>query len=49
LNKFLTERGKIIPSRVSGVSMKKQKALANAIKLARHMALISPVSKDLIN
>lgn len=47
LNKFLTERGKIIPSRVTGVSVKKQKALAKAIKLARQLALISPISKDL--
>lgn len=47
LNKFLTERGKIIPSRVTGTSTKKQKALANAIKVARNLALISPVSKDM--
>lgn len=45
LNKFLTERGKIIPSRVTGVSMKKQKAIANAIKIARQLALISPIEK----
>lgn len=47
LNKFLTERGKIIPSRVTNVSMKKQRALTDAIKMARHLALISPVAKDL--
>ncbi len=47
LNKFLTERGKIIPSRVTGTSAKKQSALANAIKVARNLALISPVSKDM--
>lgn len=46
LNKFLSERGKILPSRVTNVSMKKQKALANAIKKARHLALISPIAKD---
>jgi small subunit ribosomal protein S18 len=49
LNKFLSERGKIIPSRVTNVEVKKQKALANAIKRARHLALISPVKKDLIS
>jgi small subunit ribosomal protein S18 len=49
LNKFLSERGKIIPSRVTNVIVKKQKALANAIKRARHLALISPVKKDLIS
>ena len=47
LNKFLSERGKIIPSRVTNVVVKKQKALANAIKRARHLALISPITKDL--
>ncbi len=47
LNKFLSERGKIIPSRVTNVSVKKQKALATAIKRARQLALISPISKDL--
>lgn len=47
LNKFLSERGKIIPSRITNVAVKKQKALANAIKRARHLALISPISKDL--
>lgn len=49
LNKFLTERGKIIPARVTNVAMKKQKALANAIKRARHMALLSPIGKDSSN
>ncbi len=47
LNKFLSERGKIIPSRITNVALKKQKALANAIKRARHLALISPISKDI--
>lgn len=46
LNKFISERGRIIPSRVTNVSMKKQKALSNAIKMARHLALISPIAKD---
>lgn len=47
INKFLTERGKIIPRRVTGVSVKKQKALSNAIKVARNLALISPIQKDM--
>lgn len=46
IGKFLTERGKIIPSRVSGVTVKKQKALANAIKIARQLALISPIARE---
>ncbi len=47
LNKFLSERGKILPSRITNVDMKKQRALTNAIKKARHLALISPIRKDL--
>lgn len=47
LNKFLSERGKIIPSRITNVEVKKQRALANAIKRARHLALISPIKKEL--
>lgn len=46
LNKFLSERGKIIPRRITNVSIKKQRALANAIKNARQLALISPIKKD---
>lgn len=46
LNKFLSERGKILPSRITNVTPKKQRALANAIKRARFLALISPIKKD---
>jgi small subunit ribosomal protein S18 len=46
LNKFVSERGKIIPSRITNVSVKKQKALSNAVKRARHLALISPIGKE---
>jgi small subunit ribosomal protein S18 len=49
LNKFISERGKIIPSRITNVAMKKQRALANAIKRARDLALISPIKKELAN
>lgn len=40
LQRFLTERGKIIPSRISSVSGKKQRELAAAIKRARFLALL---------
>ena len=40
LIRYTTERGKIIPPRISGVSAKKQRALSQAIKRARHLALI---------
>ncbi|MFT6077256.1 MAG: small subunit ribosomal protein S18 [Myxococcota bacterium] len=45
INKFITERGKIIPARATNVSMKKQRAISNAIKVARQLALISPIDK----
>lgn len=40
LRGFLTERGKILPSRISGNTACKQRELTRAIKLARIMALI---------
>ena len=40
LTKFITERGKILPRRITGVSAYFQKRLAIAIKRARHMALL---------
>ena len=46
LNKFLTERGKIIPARVTNVAIKKQRAIGNAIKIARQLALLSPIEKQ---
>ena len=41
LNKFISERGKIIPARISAVSATKQRKLAQAIKRARVLSLIS--------
>jgi small subunit ribosomal protein S18 len=40
LSRFVSERGKIVPSRISAVSAKKQRELANAIKRARFLSLI---------
>ena len=40
LQKFTTERGKIIPSRITAVSQKKQRELAQAIKRAQFLALM---------
>lgn len=45
LQKFTTERGKIIPSRITAVSQKKQRELAQAIKRARFLALMPYVLK----
>jgi len=46
LKKFISERGKIIPKRTSGVCAWHQRRLANAIKRARHMALLPFVILD---
>ena len=40
LNSFVTERGKIVPRRLSGVCAPHQKRLAEAIKQARSIALL---------
>ena len=45
LNKFITDRGKILPRRITGVSAYFQKRLAEAIKRARHMALLPFVAE----
>ena len=39
--KFLTEKGKIIPRRISGNCSKHQRILARAVKRSRHSALIA--------
>ncbi len=46
LSQFITDRGKIIPRRISGVSAYYQKMLSNAVKRARYMALLPFVSMD---
>jgi small subunit ribosomal protein S18 len=46
LSRFLSERGKIVPSRITAVSAKKQRELANAIKRARFLALLPYVIND---
>ncbi|MDR1495212.1 MAG: 30S ribosomal protein S18 [Rickettsiales bacterium] len=46
LNRYISDRGKIIPSRISGVSVKKQKRLSEAIKRARNLALLSFISRS---
>jgi small subunit ribosomal protein S18 len=44
LQKFTSERGKIMPSRISAVSAKSQRKLALAIKRARYLALLPYVA-----
>jgi len=45
LQRFVSERGKMVPSRITAVSTKKQRALAQAIKRARFLALLPYVVK----
>jgi small subunit ribosomal protein S18 len=40
LQGFMSERGKIVPSRITAVSAKKQRELSQAIKRARHLGLL---------
>lgn len=46
LRQFITERGKILPRRITGVSYFYQKMLKKAIKQARYMALLPFVAKE---
>ncbi|GAA5103831.1 30S ribosomal protein S18 [Bartonella jaculi] len=45
LQRYISERGKIVPSRITAVSQKKQRELANAIKRARFLGLLPYVIK----
>ncbi len=45
LQRFISERGKMVPSRITAVSTKKQRELAKAIKRARFLALLPYIVK----
>jgi small subunit ribosomal protein S18 len=45
LQRYISERGKIVPSRITAVSQIKQRELAKAIKRARYLALLPYVVK----
>jgi small subunit ribosomal protein S18 len=46
LKRFITERGKILPRRITGASAHFQRRLATAIKQARYIALLPFVAED---
>ena len=40
LSRFVTERGKILPRRITGLNAQQQKKISNAIKRARQMSIL---------
>ena len=48
LQRYISEKGKITPSRITNVSSDKQKILAKAIKRARYLSLMSYTQKKII-
>lgn len=46
LGRFTNDQGKILPRRITGVTSTQQKAIARAIKHARHLALMPFVAQD---
>ncbi len=44
LKRFLNEQGKILPRRLTGTSLKYQRKVAQAVKRARHLALLPYVT-----
>lgn len=46
LTRFITERGKILPRRITGTSAHSQRQITKAVKRARYMGLLPFVAKD---
>lgn len=46
LRKFITERGKVLPRRITGLTAKQQRDLTQAIKRARLLALLPFINKE---
>lgn len=49
LKKFLNDQGKILPRRITGTSLKFQRRVAQAVKRARHLALLPYVTDNMHN
>lgn len=47
LKKFVNEQGRILPRRLTGTSLKFQKKVAQAVKRARHLAILPFVTDNL--
>jgi small subunit ribosomal protein S18 len=46
LRKFITERGKLLPRRITGLTSKQQRDLTEAVKRARILALLPFINKE---
>ena len=46
LSKFITERGKILPRRITGLTAQQQRDLTTAVKRARSIALLPFINKE---
>lgn len=46
LRKFITERGKILPRRITGLTAKQQRQITQAIKRARILALLPFINRE---
>ena len=46
LRKFITERGKILPRRITGLTSKQQRSLTESVKRARLLALLPFVNAE---
>jgi small subunit ribosomal protein S18 len=46
LRKYVTERGKILPRRITGLTAKQQRELTKSIKRARQLALLPYVNRE---
>jgi small subunit ribosomal protein S18 len=46
LRRFITERGKILPRRITGLTAKQQRRLTTAVKRARIMALLPFINTE---
>lgn len=49
LRKYITERGKILPRRITGFTAKQQRELTKSIKRARQLALLPYVNRESSN
>ncbi|MDY6803321.1 MAG: 30S ribosomal protein S18 [Cyanobacteriota bacterium] len=49
LRKYITERGKILPRRITGFTAKQQRDLTRSIKRARQLALLPYVNRESSN